>query len=169
MKVRRIIQIAPRIHQLFLVSGEDPVFVIPLAIGIGKEVVFFCPQGLIADSLEVNFFDRFFVQLLDDFGRTAHDEGMGRHDGTFGDQGTGSYDRAFTGDRLVQYAGSHADEAVVFDPAAVKKGTVADGHKVSDVAFIAFPVDHRIVLYIGVVPDGDGFVTPDRGMVLGKR
>ena len=67
--------------------------------------------------------------------------------------------------RLVQYTGSHADEAVIFYPTAVKQGTVADGDKVSDMAFVAFSVDYRIILYIGIVTDGDGLVAPDRGMV----
>ena len=113
-------------------------------------------------------------EVAADFAGDAGDEGARRNDGVLGDDGAGGDDGAFTDARVVEDGGADADEADVFDDAAVNGGVVADGDPVADEdgIFVAHAVEDGAVLHVGVGADADGVdvaaddgVHPDAGVL----
>ena len=109
-----------------------------------------------------------------DLAGESGDEGAGRDFGAFGDEGTSGDDAALADVCSVEDDGTHADEHVVFQRAAVDRGVVANRAAVADQDGMEVPhaVEDGAVLDIAAIADADGVdiatddgVHPDGGMV----
>ncbi len=101
------------------------------------------------------------------FAGEACDEGAGRDVEAFGDKGTRGDDAALADVGPVEDDGTHADEDVVFEGAAVDGGVVADGASRADDDGVQVPhaMEDGAVLNVGVGADADGVdVTADDGV-----
>lgn len=128
--------------------------VIEFAFDVGLDAVFHGPFGFVFNCLGVNVFHHVFC--ADDAGGAADDEGIGRDNLIFHDDGTGGDDGSAADDGARQNGGAHADEAVIFDDAAVHAGAVADGDVIADDARIVIrDVKAGEILDIRAFADGN--------------
>src|SRR6266571_613648 len=89
--------------------------------------------------------------------RDAQVQTAWRDGGLFGHQGAGGNDRALADYDVIQEHRRHADEAVVFDAAAVEHRAMPDRDPVADDCGRArHGVQNASVLYVAVRPDADG-------------
>ena len=93
-----------------------------------------------------------FGEFAAKLGGYAGPQGAGRNDGVFWDDGAGGDDGAGTDAAIVQHTGADADEAFVFNHAAMNRGVVADGDPVADndPVEIALAMEDGAVLDVGV-------------------
>ena len=135
-------------------KSDDFFSVIELAFDVGLHAVFHGPFGFVFNGLGVDIFHHVFC--ADDAGRAADDEGIRRDDLVFHDDGTGGDNGAFPDDGARQNGGTHADEAVIFDNAAVHAGAVADGDVIADDAGVVIcDVKAGEILDIRAFADGN--------------
>lgn len=80
----------------------------------------------------------------------------------FRDDGTGGDDGAFANAGIVENDGADADEAGVFNNAAVYSCVVADGDRIShdDGVFVAHAVEHGTILDVAAGADANGMNIP---------
>ena len=101
------------------------------------------------------------ADLLDDLPRHPHHKGIVRDDLAFGHKRTSPDDAVFTHNTVVEQGGVHPNQGTVSHGAPVDKGTVAHGHVFAQRDRPArITVEHRIILHIGVLAQGQGAVVP---------
>jgi hypothetical protein len=100
----------------------------------------------------------FVGEFAAELGRNARPKSAGRDVSVLGNDRAGCDDAALADAGVVQNADSHADDAHIFDNAAVNRGVVADGHPVThdDGIEVALAVENGAVLDIGPRADADG-------------
>ena len=110
------------------------------------------------------------ADLLDDLPRNPHHKGIVRDDLAFRHQRTGPDDAVFAHNTVVEQGGVHPDQGTVSHGAPVDKGTVAHGHIFAQRDRPArVTVEHRIVLHIGVLAQGQGAVVPAQNRAIPDR
>ena len=105
--------------------------------------------------------------LLDELSRHASPQGIRLDDGLGQDDRACCYDSSFANDDIIHHDGSHADEGVVTDMAAVERDIVPDGDIVTDLdcGLLIEGMQDGAVLDIDVVADADGIdVTAEDGV-----
>ena len=105
--------------------------------------------------------------LLDELSRNASPQGVRLDDGLGQDDRACSYDSPFADDDIIHHDGSHADEGVVTDMAAVECDIVPDRDIVTDLngRLLIEGMEDGAVLDIHVVADADGIdVTAEDGV-----
>ena len=105
--------------------------------------------------------------LLDELSWYTSPQGVGLDDGLGQDDRACSYDSPFADDDIIHHDGSHADEGVVTDMAAVERDIVPDGDIVTDLdrGLLIEGMEDGAVLDIDVVADADGIdVTAEDGV-----
>ena len=105
--------------------------------------------------------------LLDELSRHACPQGIRLDDGLGQDDRACGYDSPFADDDIIHHDGSHTDEGVVTDMAAVERDIVPDGDIVTDLdrGLLIEGMEDGAVLDIHVVADADGVdVTAEDGV-----
>ena len=128
------------------------------------------PRGVhlvvVGDAL-VEFASLLGGDLLDELSWHACPEGVRLNDSLGQDDRASCYDSSFADDDIIHHDGSHADEGVVTDMAAVERDIVPDGDIVADLdrGLLIEGVEDGAVLDIDVVADADGIdVTAEDGV-----